>query len=219
MSLLDATKARASFYAFLNVHFIELPDETFTGILRSEEFLRVLRHLKRSREVHPEIAQGASLMRAYLSSTRALDDREIANRLGVDRTRLYRGVPAPHGPAPPYEALWIGAGEESRVLQEMARIYAQSGFALNAGFRERLDYIGIELHYLERLVVNEISAREAQDEKLVQEAVDHERNFLRNHLGKWVPSFVSSALGHAQTDFYKGHLQMLEGFVEQEKEL
>jgi TorA maturation chaperone TorD len=50
-------------------------------------------------------------------------------------------------------------------------------------------------------------------------ALDHEREFIRNHLGKWVPSFVVSALDHAQTNFYRGHLHMLKGYIEQEKEM
>jgi putative dimethyl sulfoxide reductase chaperone len=216
-TLTDAAKARASFYAFLNIHFTELPDESFMAALRNQAFDSVLKELDLSEEVHPEIAEGASLMRSYLFSAKDLGDKEIVNRLGVDRTRLYRGVSSRHGPTPPYEALWIGPDKEPSVLQEMAGIYAQSGFVLKVDLRERLDYIGIQLNYLERLVMNEISAREAGDEELAQESLAQERSFLENHLGKWVPAFVSSALGYAQTDFYRGHLRMLIGFIEQEK--
>jgi len=105
------------------------------------------------------------------------------------------------------------------VLQEIARIYMESGFALRADVRERIDYIGIQLNYLERLVMREIAAREAGDKEEIQMALDHEREFIRDHLGKWVPGFVSSALAYAQTNFYRGHLHMLKGFIEQEKEM
>ena len=151
-------------------------------------------------------------MRAYLDSAKDLGDKEIVNRLGMDRTRLDRGVSSHHGPTPPYEALWIGEGGESSVLQEIAGIYARNGFTVKADLQERLDYIGVQLNYMECLVMSEISAREAEDEGLIQKALGQERNFLENHLAKWVPNFVSSALGHAQTDFYRGHLHSAQRF-------
>jgi TorA maturation chaperone TorD len=217
MNLTDVAKARASFYAFLSIHFTELPDESFAAALRNQEFDRVLEELELSKGVHPEIAGGASLMRAYLKIARSIDDGELAKRLGKDRTRLYRGVSPHHGPVPPYEALWIGRDKESRVLQEMAGIYGQSGFVLKAHVRERLDYIGIQMNYLERLVMDEVSAREADDKEMVDRVLGQEREFIWNHLGKWVPKFVLSALDHAPIDFYRGHLHMLKGFIEQEK--
>jgi TorA maturation chaperone TorD len=217
-TLTDAAKARASFYAFLNIHFTELPDESFMTALRNQAFDSVLKELELSEKVHPEIPVGASLMRAYLDSAKDLGDKEIVNRLGMDRTRLYRGVSSHHGPTPPYEALWIGEGGESSVLQEIAGIYARNGFTVKADLQERLDYIGVQLNYMECLVISEISAREAEDEGLIQKALGQERNFLENHLAKWVPNFVLSALGHAQTDFYRGHLHMIQGFVKQEKD-
>jgi putative dimethyl sulfoxide reductase chaperone len=217
-SLASLGKARASFYAFVNIHFMELPDEEFASALRKEEFCSVLKDLEQSSENHPEIVEGASLMQAYVFETRALDDRQFAERLGVDRTRLYRGGSPNGDPTPPYESLWTGKDQDSVLLQEIARIYMESGFALRADIHERIDYIGIQLNYLERVVMREVSAREAGDKKEIQMTLDHERNFIRDHLGNWVPSFVLSALDHAQTNFYRGHLHMLKGFIEQEKE-
>lgn len=217
--LAGLAKARLSFYVFLNVHFMDLPNEEFAHALREEEFGSVLEELGENNEVHLEIIEGVSLMRAYLGDTMACADAELAVRLGLDRTRLYRGVSPDYGPPPPYESLWTGKSKDSRVLQEMARIYHEGGFTLQADVQERLDYIGIQLSYLERLVMKEIAAREAGDEETVRVALDCEREFMRDHVGTWVPNFVSSALDHAQTDFYRGHLHMLKGFIEQEKEV
>jgi TorA maturation chaperone TorD len=104
------------------------------------------------------------------------------------------------------------------VLQELANIYAQNGFTLKPDVCERLDYIGIQMNYLECLVMNEISARESGDEEIILRSLGQESEFLWNHWGKWVPKFAMSALDHAQTDFYRGHLHMLIGFIEQEKD-
>ena len=215
--LAGLAKARLSFYTFLNVHFMDLPDEDFAHTLREEEFGSVLKELGGNPELHPEIIKGVSLMRAYLGDTTSCADAELAVRLGVDRTRLYRGVPPGYGLPPPYESLWTEKNRDSLVLQEMARIYHEGGFTLQADVRERLDYIGIQLSYLEQLVMKEIAAREAGDDETVRVALGREIEFMRDHVGTWVPNFVSSALNHAKTDFYRGHLHMLKGFIEQEK--
>jgi len=41
---------------------------------------------------------------------------------------------------------------------------------------------------------------------------------MHEHLGNWVPGFVAKALTIADTDFYRGHLMMLRGFLSAEEE-
>ena len=216
---LERAKMRASFYAFLNIHFTDLPNEPFTRELRKEEVSSVLHDLGQEMKMRPEIVRGASLMEAYLKETKEVDARDLAERLGVERTRLYRGVSPNFGPAPPYEALWVEkAGDLTELLQRISRTYAEGGFALRDDVHERVDYIGIQLDYVEQLVLKEISARESEDGKGVENVLHHQSTFLQEHLVKWVPRFVSSALGHARLDFYKGHLHLLNGFIEEESE-
>ena len=217
--LIDESKARASFYAFLNIHFRHLPDQLFASELRKEPFRAALRDLEENTEVRPEIARGAALMESYLKEVKGLDARAMAERLGVDRTRLYRGVSPGYGPSPPYEALWVQKeGDLTALLQRISRAYADGGFILKNDVRERVDYIGIQLDYIEQLVLKEISARESGEEEAVQRLLNHQNAFMREHLGQWVPRFVASALTFARTDFYKGHLHMLNGFIEEEGE-
>jgi len=215
---IDLSRARASFYAFLNIHFTDLPGEPFSRELRKEEFRAALKGLEAGKGVHPEIALGAAKMQAFLKGTQELDARDLAEKLGIDRTRLYRGVSPEGGPVPPYQALWVEKeGDLAAVLKRICRAYAEGGFSFRNGVHERVDYIGIQLDYLEQLVLKEISARESGEEPAIQEALNHQRTFLLEHVGQWVPRFVSSALTYARTDFYKGHLHMLNGFVEEER--
>lgn len=217
--LIDLSRARASFYAFLNIHFTDLPTEQFSRVLREEAFRAALKGLERGEAVHPEIAHGAACMEAFLKKTVDLDARDLAETLGIDRTRLYRGVSPQYGPDPPYQALWVEGGVDlTELLQRIYRIYAEGGFAFGIGVHERVDYIGIQLDYLEQLVLREISARESGEEAAVRKTLNHEKAFFLEHVGQWVPRFVSSALTYARTDFYKGHLLMLKGFVEEERE-
>ncbi len=216
---MEAARARASFYNFITIHFLELPDEAFAGALREAAFASALEELEHNPEVPQSIVQGAALMRAYLTKTAVLSAGELARQLGLDRTRLYRGISPGYGPVPPYEALWTGKGRDSAFLQEMARSYREGGFILGGNVQERLDYLGVQLHYLERLVIKETEAWERGNEEAARTVRNREREFLHDHPGRWVPDFVASALTHAQTDFYRGHLHQLAGFLEGEKEV
>ncbi len=218
-SLLDLARTRASFYNFVNLHFLELPDERFAASLREADLLSALESLEKNHEVHRKINKGASLMSGYLRETASCSNRELAKQLGLDRTRLYRGVSPTYGPTPPYEALWTSKDSNSDVLPELAEIYQASGFAFQEGVQERLDYIGIQLSFMEQLVTREIEAREAGNQEELQAVLTCEKAFLKGHPGQWTPGFVTSALEQAQTDFYRGHLHMLQGFIEQEKDL
>jgi TorA maturation chaperone TorD len=218
MSPVGVAKARGSFYAFLGLHFLNLPDEAFVSGLRDSRFRGVLKELISGSEVHPEIAEGARLMDSYLERTENLKVAELAERLGKDRTRLYRGASFPKGPKPPYETLWLKPDPTEAALQEISAAYARSGFALKPTVHERVDYIGIELDFMEKLVADEISALEAGETGAVHTSVALEREFFCRHLGRWAPGFVVSGLELADTDFYKGHLHMLKGFLEQEEE-
>lgn len=214
------TKARASFYAFVNIHFTHLPDTHFINNVRNEEFRGTLDDLKQNDQVHTGIANGAALMQTFLSSTVDLTVEELKEKLGVDRTRLYRGISPNIGPPPPYEALWMGNHSDStELLQKIAGIYNMGGFRLHVDTNERLDYIGLELDFMEQLIQKEISARETVHTAEVRSMIGIEENFLRGHLGQWVPKFIAKALKYSDTDFYRGHMHMLNGLIEEEKKV
>ena len=211
--LLSLAKARVSFCGFLNIHFITLPDKDFVGRVRKDPFSRILSDLTQDECIEQDIAEGASLMRGYIDATRDLDIADLAERLGVDRTRLYRGVSPNYGPAPPYESLWGDAPQGIETLQYLAQTYRLGGFTLKEDTRERLDYIGLELDYMAHLARKEVSALEAQDADVARGAQELQEVFVQEHLGRWVPLYVAKALDYAETDFYRGHLHMLNGFV------
>lgn len=216
--LLSLTKARVSFCGFLNIPFTSLPDKEFVGRVRKDPFSRMLSDLTQDECVHQEIAEGASLMRGYIAATRDLNVVELAERLGVDRTRLYRGVSPNYGPPPPYETLWCDAVQGAEALQYIAQTYRLGGFKLKEDTQERLDYISIELDYMEQLARKEVSAMEAQDGDGARGARELQEKFVREHLGRWVPLYVAKALKCAETDFYRGHLHMVNGFVKGQEE-
>jgi len=217
--LAEIARSRASFCAFVNAHFTTLPDPGFVERIRSEEIISALGALADDHVLHTDVTTGASLMLGYLRSTAHVEPSELSEKLGVDRTRLYRGLAPNYGPPPPCEAVWSRRSADTTVvLQELAAIYRESGMAISPEARERLDYIGVELDYQRQLALREAEAWQAGDDQKAGELLRRQADFLSEHMGQWVPPFIEKALSMAETDFYRGHLVMLRGFLAGEEE-
>lgn len=211
-------RARAAFYSFLNVHFTTLPDVAFVERIRSGEIASMLEALVNDESAGIDIATGASLMRAYLDKTRSDDQSQLAENLGVDRTRLYRGVSPRYGPPPPYEMVWSKTWQDVRLLEMLAGIYRETGLAPSPDVKERSDYIGVELDYMRELALREAAAWEAEASESATKLLESQQAFMNEHLGEWVRGFIEKALEWVKTDFYKGHLFMLRGFIASEQQ-
>lgn len=215
----EIARSRAALFAFMNIHFNNLPDETFVKHIRSDNFSSALRDLQTDEILGTDTTTGAGMMQSYLRSTVDMDATELSNALGVDRTRLYRGLSPSYGPPPPYEAVWSKKERNvTAVLQMVAGIYQADGMAISPQAKERLDYVGVELDYLYQLAMREANAWDAGEKETASGLLQRQETFLREHLGHWMPLFVEKALTLAETDFYRGHLTMLRGFVLEEQE-
>jgi TorA maturation chaperone TorD len=207
-------EGRATFSSLLSVHFLNIPDKDFVPRLRSREFIAWLEQLACEAGVQLQIAGGASLMHRFLLATQDQPTEQLAQTLGVDRTRLYRGVSPEYGPPPPYEAEWVPVPQGTNaLLQEIADLYHAGGLVQAPDSHERLDYIGIQLGYLKQLAAVEAQHWQAGDAVQARQVYSSQKSFFVEHLARWVPDFVEKTLSYAQTDFYRGHLLMLRGFI------
>ncbi len=216
--LASMARARAAFYSFLSVHFTTLPDGTFVERIRSGDVTSMLEALVNDEAAGADIATGASLMRDFLDKTRSDDPPQLAEKLGIDRTRLYRGVSPTYGPPPPYEMVWSKTWQDVRLLETLAGIYRETGLAPSPDSKERPDYIGVELDFMRELALREANAWESAALQTATKLLESQNVFVTEHLGQWVLDFVVKALEWAKTDFYKGHLLMLRGFIADERQ-
>jgi TorA maturation chaperone TorD len=220
-ALAHSARARAAFYAFLSVHFTALPDEAFVEQLRGPVVGNMLAALVGDPATEDNLAAGADQMAAYLRATESLSAAKLAETLGVDRTRLYRGITPKAGPPPPYELVWSKIYRDISLLPELARLYREAGLELATAVTERPDYLGVELDYLRALVSREAAGWEAGSPDGCASALAAraaQQSFLEKHLGTWAPLYVDEVLAHARTDFYQGHLLMLQGFLASERQ-
>ena len=216
--LADTARARAAFSSFLTVHFTALPDEQFVKQMRGPEVSAMLQALPADAAVNADIATGAGLMSGFLAATLGDSPAELSEKLGVDRTRAYRGLSPNYSPPPPYEMVWSQKWHEISLLTELARIYREQGLGPSTEVIDRLDYAGLELEFIRQLAEREAAAWQAGQTETAQALLEQQQAFFDEHLKQWVPSFVDKALEYAQTDFYRGHLLMLRGFIAEQAE-
>ena len=216
--LANIARTRAAFYSFLSVHFTTLPDQAFVERMRGEDMSSMLEALVNDESVEADITAGASLMRDHLNKTRNVEMSELSQALGVDRTRLYRGLSPSYGPPPPYEMVWSKTRQDVGLLVDLAGTYREMGLSPSPDVSERMDYIGVELDFMRELALREAAAWESNSPESAAKLLESQHVFLDAHLREWVPFFVDKALEQAETDFYRGHLHMLRGFIASEQQ-
>jgi putative dimethyl sulfoxide reductase chaperone len=219
LELAEMARARAAILAFLNLHFTTLPDAAFVEHVRTPEYAAALDALATDDSLPEDMTTGAKEMANFIGSNAAVAVPAFSDTLGVDRTRLYRGVSPSYGPPPPYEAVWSKrVTNVAATLQEIAGIYREAGMAISPEAKERVDQIGVELDFVNQLAQREAEAWEAGETDKARDLLKAQASFLYLHVGDWTPPFVEKALTMAETDFYRGHLKMLRGFLSSEGE-
>jgi len=214
--LADLARARAAFSSFLTIHLNVLPDEKFVKQMRRKEISSMLELLPKDESVNEELSSGASLMYKFLKETSKETPAELSQKLGVDRTRLYRGLAPTYGPPPPYEMVWSQKWQDVALLQALAALYRENGLAQSTEIIDRMDYLGVELEFIHALSARETDAWDTGKMENASSLFVEQRKFFQEHLESWVPGFVEKAFEYVKTDFYHGHLLMLQGFIKEQ---
>lgn len=199
MAAVDA-QARAQCYSLVAVPLFRLPDEEFAAQVQSEEFASVLARVEEGLGTS-EMSEGLGLVRRAVDELRA--QPEVLDAWARDRTYLFRALAPDVGAPPPYESFWHVPGSTESVMAGLTETYRRAGMDVAPDSHERVDYLGVELMFMMQLVADGMDA-EADE-------------FFRAHLGRWVPRYVAEALPLAQTDFFKGLLQVLSALLKAEE--
>lgn len=212
-------RSRARLYDFVALHFNIVMDASFVDKIRTSEFRAILEAMGDGKDNEDPITLGALQMAVFIEKTRNEDTKPFADRLGAERTRLYRGISPDYGPVPPYAALWTGKKEnEEQLLQKLTVFYQQAGVRLGSEHFERLDYLGVELAFMQVLADREADAWDNENEAEANSLFEVQKRFFNTHLS-WVSNYVNKALENTTADFYRAHLRILEGLMLAEEEI
>ena len=121
--------------------------------------------------------------------------------LKIDYTRLFMG---PYQLlAPPYGSVYL---EKTRTVMGDSTMDAKQRYqeaGLNLTLKEAPDHVAIELEFMYYLIYREIEAIISHNESDIALYLKKQKDFLQNHLGKWVSRFTDNISANAETVFYQ----------------
>lgn len=162
------------------------------------------------KEENSQLQDGIELVNRYFHSFNMEKNFE---ELHWDYTRMFIG---------PYELpvhIWESSylNKDQLLFQEetliVRRLYLENCFETLHYGREADDHLGLELDYMYQLsnITNDL-AKEGKINKLNKILAD-QAYFLQEHLLKWTPLFGKGVLKHSDTDFYRGMVKVLNGYL------
>jgi TorA maturation chaperone TorD len=211
-------QSRSKLYGFLSALYVKIPNEEFAANLLSDKFQSLLQSISQS--VSGEMKKGLKTIEGFVNETRGRPRTELAQELGVDWTRLFRGLKRGYGPPPPYESVYIESSEQDarQTIGEVMKTYREAGVSVDEKAGQRSDYIGIELDFMRHLAEKEMEMWTRADYQEAMAYLGKEDDFLVKHIVRWIPKFCDKVLAEAQTDFYKGVALFTKGFLKLEEE-
>ena len=197
----NLAEMRSRVYWLLSTFYLKKPDR---------EFLRELKQ-KLPENVGDEFTEAIELIKKSLDD----DLDELAERLAIEFTRLFRGIKKGYSPPPPYESVYRG---ENRVMGEatlaVMKFYNEAGFGIIEEEEGPQDYIGVELKFMSLLCYREMRAWEERNVEKARKYMELERRFLREHILQWIPTFCQVVEAEAKEQFYVGVAKLTRRFVE-----
>lgn len=137
-----------------------------------------------------------------------------ANRLDVDYVRLFAsgmsGALSP--PTESYYRVPAKGGGIGEFVADLQREYRAMGIA-SVGLEEAPDHISTELEVMAYLCDLEADAWAESQLQLVDDVLNLENRFLRQHLAVWIPLFLTRVHEADPSPFYRDLVDTVHSFV------
>ena len=199
-------RTRGSIYAFLTEAFIRLPNEEYLRHMKSPGTLKFLENLKNLNS--KKMKSGIINMQNYLKLLEGEGLEAGLESMAVDRTSLIRPVQKGRLKAP-YEGQYNKKENANTVILNVKKFYKRAGILPDS--TDSVDFFCTELDFMRQLCIIGIDG-DAENTRVL------EREFIHTHIGSWIGDYCAAAIPLARTDFYKGLLMFLDGFIELEKQ-
>lgn len=179
--------------------FKTLPDKKFLTAMQGSSMRDFLNGYCQIGE--PSISKGCSQILQFLQT--AVLNEQCLETMAVDRTHILR-APQKGGLKPPYESLYCEKEKKDGLLARLQKTYIASG-SIPVDAKDTADFLLVELDFVKQLIrKGDLSAQ---------------KDFLSEHLGAWLPAYVTAAAKEVETEFYLGWLNFLNGFIRLEREM
>ena len=194
-SALDLAYCRAALYSALAIGFQAPTAETLARLLTAESRASLSSAAKL---LYPA---GEPDLISVINAFPDFNDEELSAIEARHRELFGHTV---RGPVPPYETEY---GNEAlfqlpHELGDLLGFYNAFGLILKPGQHERADHISCECEFLMFLALKESYALEHDERAMLTEVEKAEQLFLRDHLGRFLPTFEAKLRRHGDAGFY-----------------
>lgn len=161
-----------------------------------------------SRHLHALLAEGWEEIDRFIAEIPA---EQLAETVGDEYTRLFLG---PHGlEINPYESFYFTGRLFDRPLANLRTVLKALGIEKQDGYAEPEDFLAFELEVMRWLTEKQGNAADPEEEK---HWIQHQADFLKQHLLIWAPACAQDIEKARETHFYRGAAKILRGFMELE---
>lgn len=214
-------RGRENFYAFISRLFAkELDEESLKMITAAQKTVDFLASSQQTQE----LKEGSNLLREFVDQTKALEGtvkQDLLTGLAVEYADLFLGVQGRTEPLLICESAYLGKFRmyHGRPLSQVRYMYRMSGFEKREDFHEPEDHIAVELDFMANLCKQTHLSLEEDNLEDALRYLKVQKEFLRDHLLKWVTDLCENLKMQAQSKLYKSLAYITNGFTSMEAQV
>lgn len=198
----EDTLARSEAYRLLSAIFA-YPDEPLWASIQSEESREAARTLA---------AAGGGFDKTLGEICEAGRERFVAAHVAIF------GHTSGGCDVPPYEAPYGATNlfQEADCTADVAGFYKAFGLESSDTCRERPDHVTVEIEFMRFLTAKEAYALSNEWDDKAQICRDAQRVFLKEHLGRWAPTFLRRIARRAEGEVFESIAKTAAAWIESE---
>jgi TorA maturation chaperone TorD len=200
---------RSALYWILAEFFLTCPSQALVERLREN-----LAGLACDADVNP-LAAGLAAVRDALPEHA---DAAAIDQLAIEYTRLFGGISPSYGLPPPYESVQRETAAPAELAVMVSTCYSDAGFAV-IDQAVPPDHLGVELKFMAMLCHTEIQEWQHNNAEKSMQLLGRQRNFLDDHVLKWVPDYLRLVQAQAQHVFFRGVAALVLGAIPADRAL
>ena len=216
--------SRERFYAFLSRLFAkEVDEEALNTIVTAQPTI----HSLASSQEAEELKDGSRLLQDFIGQAGVLKGKEKQDwitDLRAEYAALFLAVGMPYKGKERLltcESAYLGKHHTyyDRPFFLVKDAYKRSGFEKRKDYLEPEDHIAVELDYMANLCKQSQLSLEENNLEDTSRYLNLQKDFLRDHLLKWVPDLCKSLKETADSKLYKSLAYLTNGFISMEGEV
>lgn len=194
-TLAEIAGRRSRTYWLLARGFAEAPSRALFG-----ELIAALGPVNPAELLGEETTAFADAVQAAFS----MDDESVV--LAIEFTRLFGGISESYGGLPPFESVVREGRWGGDTVLALVAAYTDADIVPPLPEASPVDHLAAELRFLAIACHREGESWQADNTQSAMDWVRRERDFLDQHVLRWVPEYCEKAESMAETAFYRALL-------------